>query len=210
MLIPLLLTVTKCRFSATKAHRKTLSITGYDTYVKENYSLSRERVTVFTQVSSDPKVLVNPEFLFKGKGTRTVLNPPPRISFQLAPKGSYHLEHMLKTTQNLPNRFNMFTPKNYAIYVLDYYSVHLMPEIKEALLKRGYILVVIGGGVTGDIYVNDTHVRSPLKAKYRLLEQELMIRQLTENRQKIPQPSRNDMMRMLDESFRSLKIDFAS
>ena len=39
---------------------KTLSITGNDAYVKENYSLSRERVTVFTQVSSDPKVLVNP------------------------------------------------------------------------------------------------------------------------------------------------------
>ena len=112
-------------------------------------------------------------------------------------------------------------------YVLDDYRVHLMPEIKEALLKRGYILVVIGGGVTGDsffllilfyfsftiapkykgdIQVNDTDVHSPLKAKYRQLEQELMIRQLTEN----PQPSRNDMMGMLDESFRSLKIDFAS
>ena len=65
-------------------------------------------------------------------------------------------------------------------HVLDDYSVHLMPEIKEALLKRGYILVVIGGGVTGDIQVNDTDVHSPLKAKYRQLKQELMIRQLTE------------------------------
>ena len=95
---------------------KTLSITGYDTYVKENYSLSRERVTVFTQVSSDPKVLVNPELVFKGKGTRIVLSPPPGIKFQWAPNGSYRLEHMLKTIQNFPNRFNMFTPKNYAIY----------------------------------------------------------------------------------------------
>ena len=70
---------------------KALSIAGYDTYVTGNYSLSRERVTVFTQVSSYPKVLVNPEFVFKGKETRTVLNPPPGIKFQWAPKGSYHL-----------------------------------------------------------------------------------------------------------------------
>ena len=56
---------------------KTLSITGYDTYVKENHGLSREQVTVFTQVSSDLKVLVNPRFVFKGKGTCTVLNPSP-------------------------------------------------------------------------------------------------------------------------------------
>ena len=62
---------------------KTLSITGYDTYVKENYSLPRERVAVFTQVSSDPKVLV--------------FNPPPGIKFRWATKGSYRLEHMLKT-----------------------------------------------------------------------------------------------------------------
>ena len=73
---------------------KTLIITGYDTYVKENYSLSRERGTVFTQVSSDPEELVNPEFVFKGKGTRTVLNPPPGIKFQWAAKGLYRLEHM--------------------------------------------------------------------------------------------------------------------
>ena len=117
---------------------------------------------------------------------------------------------MLKTIQNLSNRFNMFTLKKYAIYVLDDYSVHLIPEIKEALLKCGYILVVIGGGVTGGIQVDDTDVHSPLNAKYRQLEQGLMIHQLAENPQKIPQPNRNDMMRMLDGSFRSSKIDFSS
>ena len=125
---------------------KTLSIAGYDTYVRGNYSLFREQVTAFTQVGSYQKVLVNPEFVFKGKGTRTVLNPPPGIKFQWAPKGSYRPQHMLKTIQNLSNRFNMFTLKKYAIYVLDDYSVLLILEIKEALLKCGYILVAIGGG----------------------------------------------------------------
>ena len=41
---------------------------------------------------------------------------------------------MLYTILNLTNRFNIFTSKNYAIYVLDDYSVHIIPEIKEALL----------------------------------------------------------------------------
>ena len=36
--------------------QKTLNLTGFDTYVKENYNLSRERVTVYTQASSDPEI----------------------------------------------------------------------------------------------------------------------------------------------------------
>ena len=73
---------------------------------------------------------------------------------------------MLYTISNLPNRFNIFTPKNYAIYVLDDYSVHIMPEIKKALLKRGYVTVITGGGVTGDIQGNGTDLHAPLKVKY--------------------------------------------
>ena len=187
--------------------QKTLNFTGMDTYVKENYNLSRERVAVFTQVSSDPDLTLKPEFVFKGKGTRTSLHPPDGIKYNWAPKGSYRLEQMLYIISNLPNRYNIFTPKNYAIYVLDDYSVHIVPEIKEALLKRGYVPVIIGGGVTGDIQINDTDLHSLLKAKYRELEQLLMIDQLKANPKKIPQPSRDDMMRMLSESFEAVEID---
>ena len=44
---------------------------------------------------------------------------------------------MLKTIKNLPNRFNPFTQKGYAIYVHDDYAVHLMSEITKALYERG-------------------------------------------------------------------------
>ena len=47
--------------------QKTLNIKGYETYVKENYSLSRERITAFTQISSDSAIVVKPEFVLKGK-----------------------------------------------------------------------------------------------------------------------------------------------
>ena len=137
--------------------------------------LSRERVTAFTQVCSDSRV--QPEFVFKGKGTQSHLNPPPGVNVQWAPKGSYRLEHMIRTIGNLPNRHHLFTLKNYAIYILDDYSVHLLPETRQALLKKGYMLVGIGGGITGDVQINDTDMNAPLKSKYRELEAELMIEQ---------------------------------
>ena len=68
--------------------------------------------------------------------------------------------------------------------MLDDYSVHLMPEIKAALLKKGYIFVEIDGEVTGDIQINDTDTHSPFKAKDRELEQRL-------DPKKIPEPSRD-------------------
>ena len=158
--------------------QKTLNFVDMDAYVKENYNLSRERVTVFTEVSSSSYINLNPEFVFKGIGTRTKLDPPDGIKFNWTPKGFYRLDQMLKTISNLPNKFNIFTPKNYTVYVLDDYSVHLMPEVKEAFLNRRYLSIVIDGGITGDIQINDTDIHRPLKEKYQALEQQLMIDQL--------------------------------
>ena len=52
---------------------------------------------------------------------------------------------IVKNYWNLPNKFDIFTPKDYVVYVLDDYSVHLMPEVKEAFshhyrwwYNRGY------------------------------------------------------------------------
>ena len=117
--------------------KKTLSLKSEETFDKENYMLSRERVTCFTQLCSDPKVDLKPEFVFKGKGTRTHLTPPEGINYHWAPKGSYRIEQIL----DMINRFNMFTEKGYVIYVLDNYSVHLMPEVRQTLVKRGMSLL---------------------------------------------------------------------
>ena len=77
---------------------------------------------------------------------------------------------MLDTIANLPNRYNIFTQSNYAIYILDDYSVHITDEVRNALLAKGYILVVIGGGITGDVQCIDTHTHRLLKKNYRQLE----------------------------------------
>ena len=159
--------------------------------------LSRERVTCFIQLCSDPKVALKPEFVFKGKGTRTHLTPSEGVNYQWAPKGSYQIEQILDMIKQLPNRFNMFTEKEYPIYVLDDYSVHLMPEVRQALLKKGYVLVAIGGGITGDIQINDTSCHHNLKKHYREFEMNLMLEQLNNYSNKIPSPSRDEMMLML-------------
>ena len=113
--------------------------------------LSRVRATCFTQLCSDLEIELKPEFVFKGEGTGTHLNLPKGVDRQLAPKGSYRIEQILGMIDKLPNRFNMFTEQYFAIYVLDDYSVHLMPEVRQVLFKKGYILVIIGGGITDDI-----------------------------------------------------------
>ena len=104
--------------------------------------------------------------MFKGKGTRAHLTPLEGVIFRWAPKGCYCIEQILGIINSLPNRFNMFTEQGFEIYVLDDYSVHLMPKVRQALFKKGYVLVVIGGGITGDVQINDTDCHHHLKTLY--------------------------------------------
>ena len=67
---------------------------------------------------------------------------------------------------NLPNRFNLFTQKNFAIYVLDDYAVHLMPEVRKDLYNRGYILIVMVVRIAGFIQTNGTDLHCHLQAFY--------------------------------------------
>ena len=55
--------------------------------------------------------------------------------------------------------------------------------------------------------MNDTHVHHMLKKEYRERESGLMLQQLTENPQKVPNPTRDDMMNMLASSWEALKVD---
>ena len=99
------------------ASQKALSLKSEEVFVKENYMLSRERVTCFTKFCSDPKIELKPEFIFKGKGTRTHLTPPKGVHHPWAPKGSYLIEQILGMIDKLPNRYNMFTEQSFAVYV---------------------------------------------------------------------------------------------
>ena len=148
-----------------------MTFAGKGVFVKENYHLSRERVSALTVLSSKnkkPKM----ELLFKGAGTRLMktLNLPNNMSLQFAMKGSYREENVLSFIKDLPNlRFE--SQLKATILMLDNYSVHLSKSVRTLLIHKGYIPVYIGGGITGDIQVNDTHFHHPLKAAYREKEQ---------------------------------------
>ena len=66
----------------------TLSFKKHDVFVKEKHHLSRERVTVFTQIASTENNLLVPEFVFKGTDKRPPkLTTPLVIHYKWADKG---------------------------------------------------------------------------------------------------------------------------
>ena len=64
---------------------------------------------------------------------------------------------MLQTVKNLPvavgplERFSKEGQKKRKIFTLDDYSAHLDPIIQEKLYNKGYILIVLDGGITGKV-----------------------------------------------------------
>ena len=125
------------------------------------------------------------------KGTRTHLTLPKGVHYQWAPKGSYRIDQILGVVDKLLNRFNMFTENSFAIYVLNNYSAHLMPQVPQVLFKKVYVLIVIGGGITGNIQINARNCHRVLKKHYQDLEMKFMLAQLVKGPIKIPSPSQN-------------------
>ena len=184
--------------------QKSLNFSGRDQscFVKENHHLPREICTVMTIASSSNQIKTpSLEFVFKGKGKRVKLNPPDKVTIQWTEKGSYRLENALKYVESLPSIPVNFAPEKRCIFTLDDYSAHLAPEVEEAFRKKGYFLIVIGGGITGDIQVNDTSYHRQAKAAHRNHEMKLMLEMLEKDPIKIPTPNRDQMMQMFQESW---------
>ena len=192
------------------SQQKTLTFKGEDKFFKENYMLSSERATIFTQVSGQEKIILNPEFVFKGVGTRTKVSVPDTVKYQWSASGSYRIDQMLKTISNLPNCYNPFTLKDFAIYVLDDYAVHLMPKVRKALYQRGYVLVLMGGGITGFIQANDTNLHHHLKSHYRNEEMALILKKLEVDKNKVPAPNCEEMINMLLAAWKETDVDFTA
>ena len=85
--------------------------------------------------------------------------------------------------------------------------VQLMLEGRQASFKKGYILVIISGGITGDIQISDKNCHRGFKNHYRDLEMKLILEQLEKDPIKIPSPLRNEMMSMLLEAWETLECD---
>ena len=147
--------------------QKSLNFSGSDQscFVKENHHLTRERSIVMTIASSSVAIKTPPlEFVFTGKGIRVKVNPPERATAQWSDKSSYRVEHVLKYIELLPTIPIHFAPEKRRIFTFEDYSAYLVPEVEEAFFKKGYFLIVTGGGISGDIQVNDTLYHRQAKA----------------------------------------------
>lgn len=62
----------------------------------------------------------------------------------------------------------------------------------------------MGGGITGFIQANDTHYHCKLKSYYRDLEMELMLEKLQVESNKVPAPTREEMINMTVKAAKKL------
>ena len=74
-----------------------------------------------------------------------------------------------------------------------------MPEVCRSHWKRGYILVILAGGITGIVQINDPH--RALKSGCRKKKSQLMLQMLSDHPQKVPALHRNDMLKMTFKTF---------
>ena len=61
---------------------KTFKIIEEETFVKENDTLTRKRVTTYTQLSTEKGATLKSEFIFKGKGKHVKVSPPKGVHTQ--------------------------------------------------------------------------------------------------------------------------------
>ena len=62
-------------------------------------------------------------------------------------------------------------------------------------------MIEIGGGITGDVQVNDTSYHRSVNRAYRNIEMQLMLDLLRQNPKKIPAPFRYQMMEMFYDAW---------
>ena len=67
----------------------------------------------------------------------------------------------------------------------------------------------MGGGITGFIQANDTHYHRKLKSYYRDLEMELMLEKLQVERNKVPTPTREEMVKMTVKAAKKIDGNFS-
>ena len=108
---------------------------------------------------------------------------------QTSPKGSYRTEQLLEYFDELLPVAER--PEDSVCLMLDWFSAHLSEEVWEQVVEeKGHMLAFHGGGVTGILQSNDTHLHEPLSKKFKQLEMDDVNRQRRLNRGKIPRRTR--------------------
>ena len=116
-------------------------------------------------------------------------SPEADVLVQTAPKGSYRVEQLLEFFDLLLPVAER--PEDAVCVNLDWFSAHLSPELWDLIVnQKGHMLTFHGGGTTGIMQANDTHVHEPLSKAFKKLELIDLQRKKRINRHKIPRRNR--------------------
>ena len=90
------------------------------------------------------------------------------FSAQVGPKGSYRTDHVVEFLRRHLEPAS--DGRDWRIIMADFYGPHVDSTVFELCWTRQYVLILIGGGVTGVLQVMDTHLHYPLSQRYTELE----------------------------------------
>ena len=122
------------------------------------------------------------------------------FSAQVGPKGSYRVEHVVEF---LRTHLEEAGPgRQWRILLADYYGPHCDDALFDLCWSRMYVLLLIGGGITGILQVPDTHLHQPLSTRYTELEMVDLVEQQRLNPEGCPSRSREACCRDLIAAWR--------
>ena len=115
------------------------------------------------------------------------------FSVTSGPKGSYRKEHIL---EYLKKHLPLMTPgRQWRILMCDVFSAQVDEEVVAAAADRGYVLAWHGGGCTGVLQRNDTHLHQHVSARYQEIEMADLSRQSELRPDVCPRRDREDCIR---------------
>ena len=159
--------------------------------LKEVHAQTRERWTACTAVLSEasaPAESVPLLVLFKGgegilkaleayQATTAELHSSQiNLKVAVSNSGSMRIEHILDYLDFALQRRS--GDNQWKVLLCDAYRAHIADSISRLAWKHRYIVVYIGGGATGVVQTNDTHLHGPLQQDYMALEQASMFEQM--------------------------------
>ena len=121
-------------------------------------------------------------------------------------KGTMQVRRHTWIHWNFTNYSNSICPRKAMCLYLRWLFYSSTKRSWGCISYKGYFLIVIDGGITGEVEVNDTSYHLPIKAASRNIEMQLMLN-LWQDPKKIPSSSRNQMMELFHNAWEKICSD---
>ena len=177
--------------------------------LKEIHSETRARWTCQTMCTSSKEragQIPPVEVLFKGaegvlRASGDFIHASPecqrvKMTVQVSNSGSYRMEHILSWMDRALKR-DAKDDGRWRVILLDVYQAHMCEPVFRLAWSHRYVVIFVGGGCTGVVQINDTHLHAVLSAAYIELELADLFEQHEANPSGCPRRSRNACARDL-------------